>query len=66
VEDGFKWLEVQVVEIGRNMNLLMVALEINLGLFGDDGGSNSERKLEGKSEDREESGEDLRKEYEKE
>jgi hypothetical protein len=39
-----------------NMNLLMAALEIKLRPFGDDGGSNSEIRSEGKSE---RSGEDL-------
>jgi hypothetical protein len=38
------------------MNLLMEALARNLILFGDDGGSNSEIKSDGKSRDREDLG----------
>jgi hypothetical protein len=49
-EERFEWLEAQVVDISHNMNLLMVALARKLRPFGDDGGSNSENRSEGKSE----------------
>jgi hypothetical protein len=49
-------LGAQVVDISRNMNLLMEALENKLGPFRDDGGSNLENISEGKSEDQEDSG----------
>jgi hypothetical protein len=46
---------VQVVDISRNMNLLMTSLEINLRLFREDGCSISEIGLEGKLGDQEDS-----------
>jgi hypothetical protein len=47
-EEIFERLKVQVFNITRNMNLLMVALARNLNLFIDYGGSNLEITLEGK------------------
>jgi hypothetical protein len=53
-------------DISHNMNLLMVALASKLRPFRDDGGSNSEIRLEGKLGDQEDSGKESWKEYEKE
>jgi hypothetical protein len=39
-EKRFEGIEAQVVDIDRNMNLLMAALVRKIRLFGDDGGSN--------------------------
>lgn len=33
VEERFLWLEAQVADINRNMNLLMMGLTNKLGLF---------------------------------
>jgi hypothetical protein len=41
VEERFERLEAQFVNINHNMNLLMKTLARKLGLFGDDGDSNS-------------------------
>jgi hypothetical protein len=65
-EEIFERLEVQVIDINRSMNLLVLALASKLGPFGDDGGSNSENRSEGKSEDHEDSGKESWKESEKE
>jgi hypothetical protein len=54
-EERFERLEVQFVDISRNMNLLTVALAINLKPFGGDGVSNSDIGSEGKSGYREDS-----------
>jgi hypothetical protein len=51
VEEIFEQLEAHVFNITHNMNLLVVALERNLGPFRDDGGSNAENKSEEKLED---------------
>jgi hypothetical protein len=48
------------------MNLFMVTLAIKLRLLGDDGGSNSEIRLEGESGDEEDSRKESWKESEKE
>jgi hypothetical protein len=66
VEEIFERLEAQVADINHNMNLLMEALVRNFRPFKDDGGFNSKNKLKGKSEDREDSGNESWKEYEKE
>jgi hypothetical protein len=50
----------------HNMNLLMVALARKLRPFGDDGGSNSEIRSEGKLGDQEDLGKESWKESEKE
>jgi hypothetical protein len=65
-EEIFERLEAQVVDISRNINLLMAALASKREPFGDDGGSNSEIKSKEKSRDHEDSGKESRKESEKE
>jgi hypothetical protein len=65
-EEIFERLEAQVIDISRNMNLLMAALASKREPFGDDGGSNSEIKSKGKSGDQEDSEKESRKESEKE
>jgi hypothetical protein len=65
-EERFEWLEAQVVDISRNMNLLLVALASNLRLLGDDGGSNLEIGSEGKLGDQEYLEKESQKEFEKE
>ena len=49
----FLLLEEQVADINRNVNLLMAALSNRMGIFGEEGGSNVEDKLEAGSGDRE-------------
>jgi hypothetical protein len=53
-EERCEQLESQVVDISRNMKLLMASLASNIRPFRDHGGSNSENSSEGKSEDYEE------------
>ena len=54
-EERFERLETQVTNIEINMNLLIVALEIKIEPFIDNGGSNLDIISEGKSGDREDS-----------
>jgi hypothetical protein len=49
IEEIFEWFEVQVVDLNHNIILLMAALASKLEPIGDDRGSNSKIKLEGKS-----------------
>ena len=53
-EERFSRLEQQVIDINHIVKLLMEALRNNIGIFGEDGGSNAEDKSEGGSRDREE------------
>jgi len=48
-EEQLTKLEIQVVDISRNMSILMAALESKFGPFGYYGGSNSEVGSEDKS-----------------
>jgi hypothetical protein len=59
-------LEEQVVDITRNMTLLMVALTNKLGLFREVGSSKLEIRSEGKPRDNEDPKKESRKELEKE
>ena len=59
-------LEAQANEINHNMNLLMEALQRNIGPFGDDGGSNLDIRSKGKSGYQEEPRKESRKESKKE
>lgn len=52
-EVRFLRLEEWVTEINRNVNLFMVALRDNIGIFGEEWGLNVEEKLEGVSGDQE-------------
>jgi len=65
-EESFESLEAQIVDINHNMNLLMAALASKLESFGYYGGSNLEIESEVKSGDREDSGKESWKEFEKE
>ena len=65
-EERFERLKSHVIDINHNMNLLMVALPSKLGIFGDDGGSNSDIISEGKSGDQEDLGKESQKEPKKE
>ena len=49
----FSWLKEQVVDINRNVNLLMAALRNKLWIFREEGGSNAKDKSKGGSGDRE-------------
>jgi hypothetical protein len=66
VEEIFETLEAQVADINHNMNLLMVALASKPEPFGDDEGSNSENRSEGKSKDQKNLGKESWKESKKE
>jgi hypothetical protein len=57
-EERFERLETQVTNIEINMNLLIVALEIKIEPFIDNGGSNLDIISEGNSRDREDLGND--------
>jgi len=63
VELRFSRLKEQVTDINRNVNLPMVALSNNLGIFGEEGGSNVEEKSEGGSGDREDADNQRKKEH---
>jgi len=54
IEEKFLGLEAQVLDIKCNVNLLMVILNNNLGLFIEYGCSNTEVQSKGRSRDQEE------------
>lgn len=60
-EEIFSWMERQVSNISHNVNLRMLSLRNNLGIFGEDGGYNAKDQLEGRSGNQEEIEDELKK-----